>query len=130
MLIPKNERGFIEIFSLIIMSFFLLLSMQLFQEILLHGKICNAYQKCIQEDYRVEGILMEAKKHREKNGTIDPSERITSSFQPNYRYYFDNEKIYIEKGTLNILIANYKIYDNKVYITGVKNQSNSIYVRE
>lgn len=73
---------------------------------------------------------MEAKKYREKNGTIDPSERITSSFQPNYRYYFDNEKIYIEKGTLNILIANYKIYDNKVYITGVKNQSNSIYVRE
>jgi len=130
MLIPENERGFIEIFSLIIMSFFLLLSMQLFQEILLHGKICNAYQESIQEDYRVEGILMEAKKHREKNGFLDPSKRITSSFQPNYRYYFDNEKIYIEKGTLNILIANYKIFNNKVCITGVKSQSNSIYVRE
>ena len=126
----RKERGFIEIYSLILMSFFLLLSMQLFQEVLLHGKICSAYQKSIQEDYRVEGVLMEAKKYREKKGTVDPSERITSSFQPNYSYYFDDEKIYIEKGSLNILIANYKVYNSKVCITGVRSQSNQIYVRE
>jgi len=126
----EGERGFIEIFTLVLMSIYLVLSMQLFQEVILHRKICHALVKNIQEDYRLEGILMEAKKCRETKETIDPSERIASIYQPDYFYYFDQEKIYIDKGKANLLSANYKVYNGKVFITGVKSQSNSIYVRE
>ena len=126
----EGEKGFIEIFSLVLMSIYLVLSMQLFQEVILHRKICHALVKNIQEDYRLEGVLMEAKKCREIKEIIDPSEKIFSIYQPDYFYYFDDGKIYIDKGTTNLLSANYKVYNGKVFITGVKSQSNSIYVRE
>ena len=112
------------------MSIYLVLSMQLFQEVILHRKICHALVKNIQEDYRLEGVLMEAKDYREKIESINPSVKITSIFHPEYKYYYENDRIYVLQGVSNLLTATYIIYNGEVVITGVKSQSNQIYVRE
>jgi len=126
----NDKSGFIEIFTLVLMSLYLALAIHLVQEVILHRKIGFAHVKSIQEDYRLEGILMEAKKDREKREFIDPHEKISSLFQPEYKYYFENNRIYVMKGVSNLLSATYIIYNGKVLITGVKSQSNLIYVRE
>jgi len=125
-----KDKGFIEIFALVITSLFMVLSIQMVQEAILHRKVGNAYVQNIQEDYRLEGVLLEAKLVREKKGFIDPTEKISSIYLPDYKYYFGNDRIYISKGVSNLLTVTYIIYNGKVVITGVKSQSNSIYMRE
>ena len=73
---------------------------------------------------------MEAKDYREKIESINPSVKITSIFQPEYKYYYENDRIYVLQGVSNLLTATYIIYNGEVVITGVKSQSNQIYVRE
>ena len=72
--------------------------MHLFQEVILHRKVGNAFVKSIQEDYLLEGVLMEAKDYREKIESINPSVKITSIFQPEYKYYYENDRIYVLQG--------------------------------
>ena len=130
MFIGHGDKGFVEIYTLVLMSLCLALSMHLFQEVILHRKVVNDFVKSIQEDYLLEGVLMEAKDYREKIESINPSVKITSIFHPEYKYYYENDRIYVLQGVSNLLTATYIIYNGEVVITGVKSQSNQIYVRE
>ena len=126
----NHDKGFIEIFTLVCMSLYLALAIQLIQEVILHRKVGNAYARNVQEDYILEGVLNEAKKLREKKDSIDPNEKISSIFHPDYKFYFENDRIYVIKGVSNLLSATYIMYNGKVFITEVKSQSNLIYMRE
>jgi len=128
--VSRGNNGFVEIFSLILVSFLMFISFYLFQEIMMHRRVGNAYVRNIQEDYLLEGVLAEAKHVREKKENIDPNEKISSIFCPDYKFYFGNDTIYINKGVSTLLSASYIIYNGKVIITSIKSQSNTIYVRE
>ena len=130
MFVGCRDKGFIEVYTLVLISLCFALSTYLFQEIILHRKVGNAFVKSIREDYFLEGVLMEAKDYREKIESINPSVKITSIFHPEYKYYYENDRIYVLQGVSNLLTATYIIYNGEVVITGVKSQSNQIYVRE
>ena len=130
MSLGQGDKGFVEVYTLVLMSLFLALSTYLFQEVILHRKVGNAFVKSIQEDYLLEGVLLEAKVYREKIEFIDPSVKIISVFHPQYQFYFENDRIYVLKGASTLLTATYIRYNGAVLITDGRSQSNQIYVRE
>ncbi|MEI6158053.1 MAG: hypothetical protein WCP87_06790 [Atribacterota bacterium] len=115
--------GFIEIFTLVLISFFSLTFFYFFQESMLHKRVGNAYLQKMKESYRLEGVLIEAKSLRESDDQFTPKKNITSNFCTEYTINIENDTICVYNRKDMLLMSWYVFRDGKVFITGIESRS-------
>ncbi|HOA98384.1 MAG TPA: hypothetical protein PKN31_00235 [Candidatus Atribacteria bacterium] len=93
----SSESGMIDIFILVVVSFLLIISSWFLGNVLLHYQVVDAHIEKFNEEYKIEGALVEAIQLLKDKGSTFQGDNIPSSYSSLFYFSVEEGKLIISK---------------------------------
>ncbi len=93
----SSESGMIDIFILVVVSFLLIISSWFLGNVLLHYQVVDAHIEKFNEEYKIEGALVEAIQLLKDKGSAFQGDNIPSSYSSLFYFSVEEGKLIISK---------------------------------
>ena len=93
----SSESGMIDIFILIVVGFLLIISSWFLGNVFLHYQVVDAHIEKFNEEYKIEGALVEAIQLLKDKGSTFQGDNIPSSYSSLFYFSVEEGKLIISK---------------------------------